>query len=97
VATSFRQRTFSAEQIVLLGISFLVVEPVLLAITRRLVAGVCVFADRASGKTTACHAAMTSSPKVRLRAAGAAFEQTIQINWNISDRKICHRRDYDDE
>ena len=28
---------------------------------------------------------------------GAAFEQAIQINWNISDRKICHRRDYDGE
>jgi hypothetical protein len=81
----------------LLGISFLVVESVLLAITRRLVACVCVFADRPSGETAAGHVAMKSSPKVRLCAAGAAFEQTMQINWNISDRKICHRRDYDDE
>jgi hypothetical protein len=75
----------------------MVVESVLLAMTRHLVACGCVFADRPSGKTTAGHAATTSSPKVRLCAAGAAFEQTIQITWNISDRNICHRRDYDDE
>jgi hypothetical protein len=88
---------FGAEQIRLLGTSFLVVESVLLAIARRLVACVCVFPEGPSGKTTVCHAGKTSSFKVRLCALCAAFEQTIQINWNISDRKICHRRDYDDE
>ena len=40
---------------------------------------------------------MTSVFKVQIKRFGAAFEQTIQINWNISDRKICRRRDYDDE
>jgi hypothetical protein len=57
----------------------------------------CVFLNRPSGKATSCHAAMTSAFKVQIKRFGAAFEQTIQINWNISDRKICHRRDYDDE
>jgi hypothetical protein len=24
---------------------------------------------------------------------GAALQQAVQINWNVSDRKVCHLRD----
>jgi hypothetical protein len=46
------------------------------------------------GSLPRCEDFLVQDPIMRF---GAAFEQTIQIKRNISDRKICHRRDYDDE